>query len=117
MRKPKVAPNKPEGKPVSVQELVPVGGFKLVDNSVVQLDSRKRLALGRVPAQCDGFQVYCNEVGQILLDPIKAVPTRTLWLDHHPQAKAQVLEGLAALADGRFVTGPDLDAYPDDDDT
>lgn len=100
---------------VQVGSLIGRSSFRLTSPDIIQLDERKRLALGKVAAQGDGYRVYVNEDGQILLDPVIAIPVREAWLYKNPEALARVQAGLADLAAGCFVEGPDLSLFVRDD--
>ena len=47
------------------------------------------------------FDVYRNEVGQLVLDPRVSVPAREAWLFRNPEALAAVRRGLDESARGK----------------
>jgi hypothetical protein len=40
------------------------------------------------------YRVMVNDAGQILLDPVVAIPERELWLWQNPEAIASVQQGI-----------------------
>ena len=44
-----------------------------------------------------------NALGQIILDPVKAVPASEMWLYENPQALASVKRGLRESAEGKSI--------------
>jgi hypothetical protein len=74
--------------------------FQLVKDNV-NPDSRGRLSLGTV-VKGKRYRVMVNEAGQILLDPVVAVPERELWLWQNPEAIASVQRGIDQAADGEL---------------
>lgn len=77
------------------------GDFRLV-TEIQKPDAKKRLSLGQALAE-EGvaYNVYCNRLGQIVLDPVKAIPAYEAWLFHNKEALAAVKQGLADSAAGR----------------
>lgn len=66
-------------------------------------DSKKRLFLG--DALVGGaFNVYRNSVGQVVLDPVKAVPASEAWLYENPAALASVKQGLKESVAGKRIS-------------
>ena len=69
----------------------------------VKPDGKKRVTLGKAlegyPAGVQ-FSVYRNEQGQLILDPLVAVPAREAWLFSSPEALAAVRRGLGEGARG-----------------
>lgn len=78
--------------------------FQLV-TEFVRLDAKKRLTLGDAVAAAGAgaFNIYRNAGGQILLDPVKAVPAAEAWLWENPKALAAVRQGLKESAEGKTV--------------
>jgi hypothetical protein len=67
----------------------------------VQPDSRGRLALGSVAQHAD-YRVLVNERGQILLDPVVAIPASEAWLWENPALRASMERALNQAAAGEF---------------
>jgi hypothetical protein len=67
-----------------------------------QPDSKKRLSLGEVIRE-RAYNVYRNALGQIILDPVKAVPISEAWLYENEQALASVRQGLKESKEGKSV--------------
>jgi hypothetical protein len=59
---------------------------------IVEPDSRGRFSIGAI-AKSKTYRVQVNDAGQILLDPVVAVPERELWLWKNPEAIASVQRG------------------------
>lgn len=85
--------------------------FELV-TEILKPDAKKRLTLGQV-LQEEGvaYNVYRNRLGQIMLDPVKAVPVSETWLYDNPPALAAVKRGLADSAAGRTRKRGSFAAY------
>jgi hypothetical protein len=60
---------------------------------IVEPDSRGRFSIGAI-AKSKTYRVQMNDAGQILLDPVVAVPERELWLWQNPEAIASVQRGI-----------------------
>lgn len=75
----------------------------------VRLDSKKRVHLPKKVSVGEGitYHIYCNSVGQILLDPQVTIPASEAWLFNNPAAIASVRRGLSDAAQGK-VSGVDL---------
>src|SRR5580658_9324089 len=76
--------------------------FRLV-SEFAQPDAKKRLSLGEALSGATAFNIYRNPLGQIILDPVKAVPASEMWLYENAQALASVKQGLVESAEGKSV--------------
>jgi hypothetical protein len=76
--------------------------FELV-SEFAQPDAKKRLSLGGALGGVTAYNIYRNTLGQIILDPVKAVPASEMWLYENPQALASVKQGLRESAEGKTV--------------
>jgi hypothetical protein len=76
--------------------------FELV-SEFAQPDAKKRLSLGGALSGVSAYNIYRNTLGQIILDPVKAVPASEMWLYENPQALASVKQGLWESAEGKTV--------------
>jgi hypothetical protein len=76
--------------------------FRLV-SEFAQPDAKKRLSLGEALAGAAAYNIYRNPLGQIVLDPVKAVPASEMWLYENPQALVSVKKGLRESAEGKSV--------------
>jgi hypothetical protein len=74
--------------------------FQLLKD-IVQPDSRGRLSIGAI-AKGKSYRVMVNDDGQILLDPVVAIPERELWLWQNLEAIASVQKGIQQAADGEL---------------
>ena len=76
--------------------------FQLVAE-FAQPDAKKRLSLGEALGGGDAFNVYRNALGQVVLDPVKAIPASEAWLFENPSALASVKQGLRESAEGKRI--------------
>jgi hypothetical protein len=76
--------------------------FQLV-SEFAQPDAKKRLSLGEDLSGATAYNIYRNPLGQIVLDPVKAVPASEMWLYENPRALASVKRGLRESAEGKSV--------------
>lgn len=76
--------------------------FQLV-SEFAQPDSKKRLSLGEALSGATAYNIYRNPLGQIILDPVKAVPASEMWLYENPEALASVKRGLRESAEGKAI--------------
>ena len=76
--------------------------FQLVAE-FAQPDAKKRLSLGEALGGGDAFNVYRNALGQVVLDPVKAIPASEAWLFENPRALASVKQGLRESAEGKRI--------------
>jgi hypothetical protein len=67
----------------------------------VHPDARGRLTLGSA-AQDSDYRVLVNEKGQILLDPVVAIPTSEAWLWKNPALRASMERALSQAEAGEF---------------
>jgi hypothetical protein len=81
----------------------------------VHPDSRGRLALGSVAKDAD-YRVLVNERGQILLDPVVAIPASEAWLWENPALRASMERALKQAAAGEFEDLGSFAQYVDEDD-
>lgn len=83
-------------------EILKNADFRLV-SEFAQPDAKKRLSLGEALGGGTAYNVYRNALGQIILDPVKAVPASEMWLYENPKALAAVKRGLRESAEGKSV--------------
>lgn len=75
--------------------------FELI-TEIQKPDAKKRLSLGlAIEHVGSAYNIYRNRLGQIVLDPVKAVPAYETWLFENKPALASVKRGLADSAAGR----------------
>jgi hypothetical protein len=69
----------------------------------VKPDAKKRIAISKA-CQADEvtYHVYCNEIGQIILDPQVSVPASEIWLYKDPEAREAVTIGLREASQGKI---------------
>jgi hypothetical protein len=77
--------------------------FELV-TEVQKPDAKKRLSLGlALEESAAAYNIYRNALGQIVLDPVKAIPLHESWLYENPAALASVRQGLRESAEGKRI--------------
>jgi len=76
--------------------------FRLI-SEFAQPDAKKRLSLGQALSDATAYNIYRNSLGQLILDPVKAIPAAEMWLYENPQALASVKQGLRESAEGKRV--------------
>ena len=76
--------------------------FQLVAE-FAQPDAKKRLSLGEALRGATAYNIYRNPIGQLILDPVKTIPTSEMWLYETPKALASVKQGLRESAEGKSV--------------
>lgn len=74
--------------------------FELV-TEFARPDAKHRLSLGAAVGEGVAFNIYRNPVGQLMLDPVKAIPVAEAWLFSNSPALASVRQGLKESAEGR----------------
>jgi hypothetical protein len=83
-------------------DLLKEGDFEEI--AEVKLDSKHRISLGpKISKRVSSYKVYCNSLGQIILDPLATVPAYELWLFKNKKAAQAVREGLEDARKGRLV--------------
>jgi hypothetical protein len=76
--------------------------FQLI-SEFAQPDAKKRLSLGEALGGFTAYNIYRNTLGQIILDPVRAIPASEMWLYENPQALASVKRGLRESAEGKGI--------------
>lgn len=76
--------------------------FQLI-SEFAQPDAKKRLSLGEASRGAVAYNIYRNSLGQLILDPVKAVPASEMWLYENAEALASVKRGLRESAEGKRV--------------
>ena len=87
---------------MSTHALIKDSDFELI-TEFAQPDAKKRLSLGDALAGATAFNIYRNPLGQLILDPVKAVPASEMWLYENAQALASVKQGLRESAEGKTI--------------
>jgi hypothetical protein len=83
-------------------EILKNGDFQLI-SEFAQPDAKKRLSLGEALSGATAYNIYRNALGQLILDPVKAVPASEMWLYENQPALASVKKGLRESAEGKAV--------------
>ena len=78
-------------------------------------DRKKRISLGAAIEIPPGvhYKVMKNDLGQILLDPVKEVPAYEAWIYENPEVIAAIRLGIAQAEAGQVVS---IDLGPEEDD-
>jgi len=88
---------------MSTSALIKDPDFELI-TEFAQPDAKKRLSLGEALAGATAYNIYRNPLGQLILDPVKAVPASEMWLYENAQALASVKQGLRESAEGKTIS-------------
>jgi hypothetical protein len=82
----------------------------------VRPDSRRRIALGRALESLDeaSFNVYRDERGRIVLEPLVSIPASEVWLFNNRKALDAVRRGLKEAAEGKATRAGSFAEYADD---
>lgn len=88
--------------------------FEVVTNA--RVDAKRRVTLGRLVAnQVTSFRVYRNAHGQLILDPLVAIPAHEAWLFQNKRAASLVQRGLDEAKRGRLTKArEDFSRYLED---
>lgn len=84
--------------------LVQDGGFE--EYGTAKIDAKHRLLLKGPVAE--HYRIFCNDAGQILLDPQVMIPAREAWLFKNKKAIASVRRGIKQAEEGQIVKLPSL---------
>lgn len=73
----------------------------------VQMDDKCRISLGsfltkKEREQLSSFQVYRQDDGRIILDPLIEIPAREHWIYKNPDALSSLMQGLKDAEEGRI---------------
>ncbi len=76
--------------------------FRRVATSV-KPDAKKRIAISKACQAGEiSYHIYCNEIGQIILDPQISIPASEAWLYDSPEAREAVAIGLKEASEGKI---------------
>ncbi|MDP2918965.1 MAG: hypothetical protein Q8O43_01935 [Dehalococcoidia bacterium] len=65
-------------------------------------DAKKRIVLSKaVTPEGVTYHIYCNEIGQIILDPHISIPASEVWLYKNTEAREAVAAGLKEADEGK----------------
>lgn len=108
--------NKASGRPTAAsvppqavdpdEAMTAFGQFHLAVKDILRRDTKGRVTLGKLGSEGDGFRAYVNDLGQILLDPIVAVPAREQWVFKNPERAKALDRALAQSAANDVVALP-----------
>jgi hypothetical protein len=76
--------------------------FRLI-SEFAQPDAKKRVSLGAALGGVTAYNIYRNSLGQVILDPVRAIPVSEIWLYENAPALASVKQGLRESAEGKRV--------------
>jgi len=76
--------------------------FHLI-SEFIRADAKKRLALVLPDTAGKAFNIYQNEHGQFMLDPVRTIPESESWLYENTAALASVKQGLRDSAEGKVL--------------
>jgi hypothetical protein len=87
---------------MSVLAVLKNSDFQLV-SEFSQPDAKKRLSLGAAMDSATAYNIYRNSLGQLILDPVRAVPASEMWLYENAPALESVKQGLRESAEGKSI--------------
>ncbi len=68
----------------------------------VKPDAKKRIVLSKAPlSEGVKYHIYCNEIGQIVLDPHISIPASEVWLFKNKEALEAVEAGIIEATEGK----------------
>ena len=103
------------GRIACIQTMVDKKRFKDTGKEA-GLDSKHRVNLGTavaIPPAGIKYKVLQNDLGQILLDPVKSVPAYEAWIYDNPKRLASIRKGIAQAEAGQLMS---IDLGPDEED-
>jgi hypothetical protein len=69
----------------------------------VKPDAKKRIVLSKAcQTEEVTYHIYCNEIGQIILDPQISIPASEIWLYNSPEAREAVAVGSKQASEGKI---------------
>jgi len=72
----------------------------------VKPDAKKRIIISKALTEGVTYHIYCNEIGQIILDPQVSIPAAEVWLFKNQKARDAVAIGLKEAAEGKATKIP-----------
>jgi len=88
-------------------------GFR-IRKGYVHPDGRGRLTLGSAAKDTD-YRVLVNERGQILLDPVVAIPASEAWLWENPSLRSSMERALKQAGQDEFEDLGSFAEFADED--
>jgi len=74
---------------------------KFIPAGIRTFDSKNRITIGEkivklisAQAKADGFQIFYNEEGDILLRPMVSIPSKEAWIYQYPKVLGSIRQGL-----------------------
>ena len=69
----------------------------------IKPDAKKRIILSKACKSEDvTYHIYCNDLGQIILDPQVSIPASEAWLYKNAEAREAVFTGLKEASEGKI---------------
>jgi hypothetical protein len=96
---------------MSINPNIEDSNFREINRSS-RADDRGCLILGEV-AKKKNYRIMINDAGQILLDPIVAIPEKEIWLWQNQSAKASLEKGLKDSEEGTLYDLGSFACYAD----
>lgn len=88
-------------------------GFR-AQRGYVHADKRRRFTIA-VADKDTGYRVLSNDRGQILLDPVVAIPSSEAWVLSNPALRASMERALKQAGDGEFEDLGSFKQFANDD--
>lgn len=90
---------------MSAPAVIENADFELI-TEFAQPDAKKRLSLGEALGASTAYNVCRNALGQVFLDPVKAISASETWLYQNPEALESVKQGLRDSAEDKTEDRP-----------
>ncbi len=88
---------------IMVSKILKNDKFRKIANNV-KPDTKKRVVLSRVTiAEGVTYHIYCNDIGQIILDPQITIPASEVWLFKDTEAREAIATGIKEAAEGKIT--------------
>jgi len=94
------------------KEFLPVGMRWLDSKNRITLKERWYKFMARLNKnKIDGYKVFIDREGDILLRPTVSIPSNEAWIYQNPKVIAKIRQGLDEAASGKAEKVDDLDAF------
>jgi len=94
---------------------------KFIPAGIRTFDSKKRITIGEkiiklisMKAKADGFQIFYNKEGDILLRPMVSIPSKEAWIYQHPEVLGSIRQGLAEAKQEKTKKVENLEEFLED---
>lgn len=101
---------------ISTADLLGNRQFRLAKRTLMGDDAKRRIVLGALSSQqVEGYDIYTDDNGYIVLAPLSTIPADERWIYDNPARIQSLREGLQQAAEGRFGEWPSFASELDSD--